>query len=252
MNEQSWLEILTDSLKVFGDHRTIRFFEPGKALKNGDLDKIIEAGRRAPTDAQGHMYSMIRIVNPELREQLAALCGGQQQIRDAAEFFICCLDVHRIRKLIEHRGGEWGMRSRISLIYGSIDTALVSQNMLIAAESLGYGTCYIGAVQNSVSEISESLHLPEGVLPLFGLCIGVTREDRVPRRRTRVPRDMCFLEDTYPESFEKEKLEEAYQVMSSKRDWFKTIGAYFATGGTMEARESVMEKGWERQGLKPE
>ncbi|CAM5624427.1 FMN reductase (NADPH) OS=Lysinibacillus sphaericus OX=1421 GN=nfrA1 PE=3 SV=1 [Lysinibacillus sphaericus] len=44
---------------------------------------------------------------------------------------------------------------------------------MIAAESMGYGICYIGGVRNKPEEISELLNLPDYVFPLFGLTIGV-------------------------------------------------------------------------------
>ena len=86
-------------LAVFANHRSIRFFKPD-ALAPGHTQLIIEAGRRAPTDAQGHMYSFIRITDPSLRDEIATLCADQQHIRDCAEFFVCCLDVFRDRKSV--------------------------------------------------------------------------------------------------------------------------------------------------------
>ena len=56
------------TLSVFGRHRSIRFFE-SEPLADGHLDLIMEAGRRAPTDAGGHMYSVVRISDPHLWNQ---------------------------------------------------------------------------------------------------------------------------------------------------------------------------------------
>ena len=237
-------------LDVFAQHRTIRFYKP-EPLDDGHLDLIVEAGRRAPTDAQGHMYSVVRITDVDLRDRLATLCGDQQQIRDAAEFFVICLDVYRLRKLIEHRGGEWGMEARIALLYGTSDATMVAQNMMVAAELLGYGTCYIGAVQNNVDKAARELALPPGVLPLYGLCVGVIDPEQRPALRPRVPRDLCFFENGYDAEFSEGELESAYEAMSVKRDWYESIGRYFATGGTMAAREPIMARAWEQQSLSP-
>jgi nitroreductase len=237
-------------LDVFAQHRSIRFFKT-QPLAPGHLDLIIEAGRRAPTDAQGHMYSFIRITEPNLRDELATLCANQQHIRDAAEFFVCCLDVHRLRRLIEHRGGSWGLRERISLIYGTSDATMVAENMMIAAEMLGYGTCYIGAVQNNTDKIARLLALPGGVLPLYGLCIGVIDQEKLPPLRPRIPRELCFFDNRYPEQFTEDELESAYSAMSVKRDWFESIGRYFTKGGTMEKREPIMARAWIQQELDP-
>ncbi len=238
-------------LAVFATHRSIRFFKP-EPLAPGHTQLIIEAGRRAPTDAQGHMYSFIRITDPGLRDEIATLCADQQHIRDCAEFFVCCLDVYRLRQLIEHRGGEFGMEARISLLYGASDTTMVAQNMQIAAELLGYGTCYIGGVQNNTDVIARLLHLPAGVLPLYGLCIGVIDQEKLPRLKERVPGDLCFFDNAYPAAFAPADLDRAYTAMSPLRDWYASISRYFTTNGTMHKRETVMRRAWEQQGLMPE
>lgn len=85
------------------------------------------------------------------------------------------------------------MRERISLLYGATDATMVAQNMVVAAEALGYGTCYIGAVQNNVDRIAEALALPPGVLPLYGLCIGVIDPAHYPPTvKPRIPRALLF------------------------------------------------------------
>jgi len=240
-----------ESLQLFSRHRSVRHYKR-EPLADGHLDLIIEAGRRAPTDAGGHMYSVIRVSDLTLRDRIATLAANQQHIRDAAEFFVFCLDVHRLRKLIEHRGGEWGMSERIALIYGTSDATMVAENMMLAAEALGYGTCYIGAVQNNTDVIARELALPAGVLPLYGLCIGVADEERLPPFRPRVPRDLCFFENRHPGDYSPDQLDAAYAEMSVKRDWYESLSRYFAVGGTMEAREPVMARAWRQQGLEPQ
>jgi FMN reductase (NADPH) len=167
------------SFAAFAEHRSIRFFlrEP---LAAGRLRPDRRGGTPRAHRRAGAHVQLCAHHRPALRDELATRCANQQHIRDAAEFFVVCLDVYRLRRLVEHRGGEWGMEARIGLLYGACDATMVAQNMVVAAETLGYGTCYIGAVQNATDGIARLLHLPEGVLPLYGLCIGV-----IDRRRSR-------------------------------------------------------------------
>ncbi|MBX4334522.1 nitroreductase NfsA, partial [Mycobacterium tuberculosis] len=58
------------------------------------------------------------------------------------------------------------------LLIGVVDTALLAQNALTAAESLGLGGVYIGGLRNSIEAVTELLELPQHVLPLSGLCLG--------------------------------------------------------------------------------
>ena len=235
---------------VFQGRRTVRAYLPDPVLPQ-HLDAIVEAGRRAPTDAQGQMFAVIRITDSTLRDRLALLCNNQQHIREAAEFFVVCLDVHRLRRLVEHREGTFGMRARISLIYGTSDATMVAQNMVVAAEALGYGTCYIGAVQNNTDVIAQELGLPKGVLPLYGLCVGVPDPARQPSyTRPRIPRSLTFMENTYQEP-EAAGLDAAFRAMSPRYDRYESLARYFTAGGTMARRELIMARAWLQQGLEP-
>jgi nitroreductase len=237
-------------LDAFWQHRTIRFFLDAP-IPAEHLGLIIAAGRRAPTDAQGQMFAFIRITDRALRDRLANLCNNQQHIRDAGEFFVVCLDVNRLRLLVEHQGSQFGMEPRISLIYGTSDATMVAQNMVVAAEALGYGTCYIGAVQNSTDVIARELGLPEGVLPLYGLCIGVPDPSKVPSYlRPRISSTLTFMENRYRQP-EAQELAEAVAAMSPRGDWTGSLLRYFAAGGIMAKREPVMARAWIQQGLDP-
>ena len=61
-------------------------------------------------------------------------------------------------------------------IVATVDASLFCAKAL-AAESLGYGICYIGGIRNNPGEVSELLHLPDKVYPVFGMTVGVPDED---------------------------------------------------------------------------
>jgi nitroreductase len=240
--------------EIFAGHRTVRRFT-GEPIAPAHLDAIIEAGRRAPTDASAQMGTFIRITDPDLRICLSKLSGDQQQIVDGAEFFVACMDTHRLRRLVEHRGGEYGMGPLISLVFGITDAVLVAQNMVIAAEALGYATCYIGGVQNNADKIAAELHLPEAVLPVFGLVLGVPAPGETRKTgRPRIPRHSVFMENSYRE-MSPELLDACYRAMSSYHrsgDWYNALKRYFTIEGSMLQREPVLRRAMSRQGLLPD
>jgi len=51
------------------------------------------------------------------------------------------------------------------LLIGSFDAGLMAQNALTAAESMGLGGVYIGAVRANINELSDVLDLPKYVIP---------------------------------------------------------------------------------------
>ena len=65
----------------------------------------------------------------------------------------------------------------------AVDVALAAQNAVLAAESLGLGTCYIGGIRNQPRAIIELLGLPRLMFPITGLTLGWPDTPANPRPR---------------------------------------------------------------------
>jgi FMN reductase (NADPH) len=225
-------------LEVFANHRTVRKFKP-VPLEPGHLEQIIWAAQRAPTDATAQMYSFVRLTDPALREEIARV-SNNPHMAAASETFIVLADVHRLKKILELRGYEFGNWS---------DAVMAAQNMLVAAEMLGYQGCWIGGILGALERLVEVLELPEGVLPFAGLTIGVP--DETPPVRPRVQTELVLHENKYHKPTESE-LETALERMApitARGDWAQTLSRYFAVGGTMETREITLRKVMATQGF---
>lgn len=195
---------------------------------------IMEAGRRAPTDATLQLWTSIRISDRGLREKIGEAIG-QEHVVDASEFFIFIADLYRLSKLLEHRGYKLGDVEELLLLLAAVDAALAAENMALAAQALGYGSCFIGGIHNIAEEIIGWLGLPEKTYPLFGLTVGVPAEN--PPERPRLPLDMLFHVNRYRE-YSEEDLAKAYDSMKfqSWGDWLKVIKRYVAEGGVFGVR----------------
>jgi FMN reductase (NADPH) len=233
------------TLDLFAKRCTVRRYRP-EPLAAGDLKRIMEAGQCAPTGASGQIYSVVRITDRALRDRLAALSGDQQHIRDAAEFFIFCIDVYRTQRLLQHRGETFGAEPAVSILYGTMDALLVAANLATSAEALGYGTCFIGAVLNHLDTVAHDLQLPPGVLPIVGLTIGVPSADHTPLRKPRLPPELIFHENHYCAPCPAD-LEAAFQAMGD--DWCGTLQRFFGPGGRLAQREPVWRRTLIQQGL---
>ncbi|MGP0791023.1 nitroreductase NfsA, partial [Escherichia coli] len=76
-----------------------------------------------------------------------------------------------------------------------VDTAMMAQNALIAAASLGLGGVYIGGLRNNIEAVTKLLKLPQHVLPLFGLCLGWPADN--PDLKPRLPASILLHENSY-------------------------------------------------------
>lgn len=239
-----------DVLELLAAHATCREFT-GERLSDEQVDQLVATAQRAATDATGQLYTLIHVRDDALRDEIARLSGDQAQVREAGAFFAVCVDVHRMARLLEHRGERYGMGPGIAMLFGITDAALAAQNLVVAAEASGYGTCFIGALQNHVLEVVDLLELPHGVMPLWGLCIGVPARRRDPK--PRLPVDLVLMRDRY-EPLSDEQLDRAFAVMAPATrsgDWLNPLKKYFAEGGHMAQREATWERLLARQGLRP-
>ncbi|MNN52596.1 Oxygen-insensitive NADPH nitroreductase [compost metagenome] len=119
------------------------------------------------------------------------MTGGQQHVALAAEFWIFCADFNRHLQICP----DANLGRAEQLLLGAVDTALMGQNAMVAAESLGLGGVYIGGVRNNIEAVTELLQLPQHVLPLFGVCLGWPADE--PGVKPRLPASIVVHENHY-------------------------------------------------------
>jgi nitroreductase len=231
----------------FKAHWTVRKYK-NYEMPNDHVEAILYAAQRAPTDATAQMYSFIRLTDPKIREQAAAL-SMNVHVATASMSFVVCADIHRLKLILETKGLKRGNFPRVAVHFAIGDAVMAGQNLLIAAEMLGYRGCWIGGVLNNLAELSRLLQLPEGVLPFAGLTIGVPDED--PKERPRLPRSQVIHENFYqdPPNGELLKAIEEMGPITARGDWAGTLARYFAEGGGMEEREIALHAYLAAQGF---
>ena len=114
---------------------------------------------------------------------------------EAAEFLVMCADLRRVAHALHKTGGAPLEGHTEHFLSASIDVALMAQNVMVAAESVGLGAVFIGGIRNDPMMVSELLELPDLVYPEFGLCLGWP--DQQPEVKPRMPLEMIMHEDRY-------------------------------------------------------
>lgn len=158
---------MTPTIDLLCQHRSIRHFTP-EPVSQAQREAIIASAQSASSSSFLQCSSIIRVTDPQLREQLVGMTGGQQHVASAPEFWVFCADFNRHLQICPQ--AQLGLAEQ--LLLGVVDTAMMGQNALVAAESLGMGGVFIGGVRNSIDAVTTLLELPQHVLPLFGLCLG--------------------------------------------------------------------------------
>lgn len=144
---------MTPTIELICGHRSIRHFTD-EPISEAQREAIINSARATSSSSFLQCSSIIRITDKALREELVTLTGGQKHVAQAAEFWVFCADFNRHLQICPD--AQLGLAEQ--LLLGVVDTAMMAQNALTAAESLGLGGVYIGGLR--IIRISSRVYRP--------------------------------------------------------------------------------------------
>ena len=171
------------TIELIHNHGSVRNFKLDPVPVDV-IETIISAGQRAATSSNLQMFSVVVTTDQEEREQMRSYCGGQSHISQAPVFLTWCADLSRLDRICRNLGYSHQAGYVENFLLAVVDAAIAAQNAALAAESLGLGFCYIGAIRNNPKEVISMLELPKLVFPLVGMTIGWPVEP--PRIRPRL------------------------------------------------------------------
>lgn len=212
-------------IELMKAHASVRNYKE-KQLSREEVEELIEASQHAATSHFVQAYSIVWVTDPEKRRKLGELSKNPKQMEGAGAVFLMCADYNRLQHAGRLQGREIVFDQAENLIVAVTDVGLLAQNLALAAESKGYGICYIGGVRNNVEEISELVGLPEGVFPVYGLTVGVPNEANGVK--PRLPVEAILHENEYDEA--------KYESLLPEYD--NTIQDYYATRGSNQKAAS--------------
>jgi nitroreductase len=181
-------------LNTILERRSIRRFAK-RPVSQKTLKTIIAAGQRAPTSCGTQFYSFIEVRSMAKRKAITELVGENQALESAPIWLFVCCDAARPMKIFEMLRLDCHLGEVTRLVHSVIDASLAAQNIVIAAESLGFASVFTIYHWKALGEIAKLLHLPRNVLPLLLLCIGYPAEK--PPLRPRWRTEIVLHEDRY-------------------------------------------------------
>ncbi|SEQ64001.1 FMN reductase (NADPH) [Virgibacillus subterraneus] len=214
---------MIDTVNIISNHRSIRKFK-SEQLTTEQIHTIIGAAQQASTSSYVMAYTVIGITDETVKARLKEV-SGQDYVKENGHFFVFCADLNRIYQQAtpeEQKAMQESIESTEQFLVSTVDTALVAQNTVIAAESMGLGTCFIGSLRNNINRVNDILELPDYVVPLFGMAVGYPDEN--PDKKPRLPIDAVYHENKYNTDYQfqrelidnfNEELKTYYQTRSN-------------------------------------
>jgi FMN reductase (NADPH) len=203
MTEES---MKNETLNIIMQRRSVRAYTD-QNLSQEEKNSILDATLRAPTAGNMMLYSIIEIEDQKLKDRLAVSCDNQPFIANAPYVLLFTADYQRwvdifINEHSPERALELGLKPRLpqegDLMLAVCDALIAAQTAVIAAESLGIGSCYIGDITEHYRTHQEMFNLPKYVLPIALLCFGFPKAGLLNKKLVpRFDRQYIVHKNTY-------------------------------------------------------
>jgi nitroreductase len=204
-----------DTIAGLLEHRSVRAYKPDP-LPEGTLETLIAAAQSAATSSNMQWWSAIAITDPDKKKVLAEVAGGQKHIEQCPLFIAWVADMARHQRISEQEKVAFECMPWLeTFMVACIDAALAAQNAVAAAESLGLGAVYIGAMRNDPARVAKLLGLPPQSFVVVGLCVGYATESGTGEVKPRLPQATVLHHEQYDAANERAE-RQAYDAEMAK------------------------------------
>lgn len=214
---------MNPTLDLIHARRSTRLYDQ-TPLSQQEKDAILLATMRAPTAGAMMLYTIIEVEDQSLKEKLAITCDNQPFIATAPYVLLFLADYQRWLDLYQaagctSRAQELGITPRPptegDLVLALMDALIAAQTAVIAAESLGIGSCYIGDIVENWEIHQRMFELPRYTFPAVLLCLGKPKDKPLQKRTARFDRQFIVHQDRY-QRFSEDELNEMFLPFGSQ------------------------------------
>lgn len=150
---------MTECMDVIHQRRSIRKFKTDSINKE-IIEKLLKAAQTAPSAGNLQARDFIIVTNPVVKKKLSEAALNQQFLVQAPVIIVFCANIPRSSRVYSSRGE----------LYSIQDTTASIMTLILAAQDLGLGTCWVGAF--SEADVAEILMIPPHINPVCLLALG--------------------------------------------------------------------------------
>lgn len=171
-------------IRLLMERKSVRSYMP-QEIPEEIVQEILIASTQAPTAGNQQLYTILRVSDPEKKHRLSISCDNQPFIEDAKLVLVYCADCLKWYTAFKEAGCEPRTLGEGDLMLAVCDALIAAQNAVVAAQSYGIGSCYIGDIMENVEEQREILGLPRFVFPVAMLVFGYPTKQQMERKKPR-------------------------------------------------------------------
>ncbi len=177
---------MNDTFKLLFDRKSMRSYEE-RAIPEAERDLILDAALSGPTAGNQSLFTILDVEDQAIKDRLAVLCDNQPFIGKSPWVLVFLADTKRWLDSYRLVGAEARNPGVADLVLAIEDTMIAAQNAVVAAESLGIGSCYIGDIVENREDVSALLKLEPFVFPVSMLTFGYPTAQQLARPKPEKP-----------------------------------------------------------------
>ncbi len=161
---------MNEKLNFIFSRRSIRAYQ-NKPVEKEKIEDLMKAAMAAPSAVAKDPWHFIVIENHETKEQISQALPNGKMLASAPLGIIVCGDLNTA-----HSG-------QLSFLLQDCSAAI--QNILLAANALGLGACWLGVHprEERINHIRKFFQLPDNMIPVCAISMGYPAEEKSPRTR---------------------------------------------------------------------
>ena len=211
---------MNETINLIQNRRSLRYYDK-RLISIVNKNLIINSAMRSPTAGNMMLYSIIEVDDQKIKDKLVKSCDNQPFIAKAPfvllfladyqrwmDYFTACdIDLYCKNENLPNRKPEEG-----DLLLACCDALIAAQTAVIAAESIGIGSCYIGDIMEYYEFHKELFNLPKYTFPITLLCFGYPKQKSYNKElKPRFPQQHIHFKNEY-KRFNKDDFEEMYKT----------------------------------------
>lgn len=173
---------MNETIRQLYERKSVRVFTD-REIGPEEKRLILESATMAPTAGNQQLYTILDITDQALKDRLAETCDHQPFIARAKLVLIFCADCQKWYEGFRQTGCQPRKPGVGDLLLAVSDANIAAQNAVVAAQSLGIGSCYIGDIMENCEIHRELLGLPQYVFPAAMLVFGYPTQQQLRREK---------------------------------------------------------------------
>ncbi len=188
---------MNQTIKEIFERKSVRVFED-KAIEKEKKEIILQSAIQAPTAGNMSLYSILDITDQTIKDRLVITCDNQPFIAKAPLVLVFLADYAKWHTTFTQVEDVVRKPGSGDLFLAISDTLIAAQNAVVAAESMGIGSCYIGDVLERYEIHKELFKLPKHVVPIAMVVFGYPTQQQKDRiKPSRYTIEDLVYENTY-------------------------------------------------------